>query len=117
MKKMRLIDADNLILEINKLLESPYAKQSQFGAERREAIETVRDLCVKQESTAFDVDAVVTQLDEKIASLDNKNKICMDVGDFRSSDKYAERMCEVIKCKEIVKNAVTPAAVHEGEAE
>ena len=62
---MRLIDADNLILEINKLLKSPYANQSQFGAERREAIETVRDLCVKQEPTAFDIEKVITEFEKK----------------------------------------------------
>lgn len=117
---MRLIDADNLILEINKLLESPYANHTEpyTGMQvRKEAIETVRDLCVKQEPTAFDIEKVVEKFDERIDSLDSKNKICMDAGYLQSADRLAYRMCEAIKCKDIFKNAVTPAAVQVGEAE
>ena len=99
MKKMRLIDADNLILEINKLLESPYANHTEpyTGMQvRKEAIETVRDLCVKQEPTAFDIEKVVTDLEE----LDRKT--------FRISPSVAI---------DIVKDAVIPAAVQEEGAD
>lgn len=53
--------------------------------------------------TAYDVEKVVEQLDNRISSLDSKNKICMDAGDFKSADKYADKMCEVIEIKEIVR--------------
>lgn len=54
-----LISRSKLIEEINELLKSPYANQQQFGAERRETIEIVRDLCVKNQPTAYDIDKVV----------------------------------------------------------
>lgn len=56
-----LISRSKLIEEINELLKSPYANQQQFGAERRETIEIVRDLCVKNQPTAYDIDNVVEE--------------------------------------------------------
>ena len=64
MKMSDLICRSKLIEEINELLQSPYANQQQFGKERREAIEIVRDLCVKQQPTAYDIDKVVAELEE-----------------------------------------------------
>ena len=63
-----LISRSALIEEINELLKSPYANQQQFGAERREAIEIVRDLCVKQQPTAYSVDKVVERLNRETIS-------------------------------------------------
>ena len=58
-----LISRSKLIEEINELLKSPYANQQQFGAERRETIEIVRDLCVKNQPTAYDIGNVVEELE------------------------------------------------------
>ena len=66
-----LISRSELIEEINELLQSPYANQQQFGKEHREAIEIVRDLCVKQQPTAYDIDKVVKELKETIREIDN----------------------------------------------
>ena len=63
-----LISRSELIEEINELLQSPYANQQQFGKERREAIEIVRDLCVKQQSTAYDIDKVVEELEHTMSN-------------------------------------------------
>ena len=60
-----LICRSELIEEINELLKSPYANQQQFGAERRDAIEIVRDLCVKRQPTAYDIGKVVEELEER----------------------------------------------------
>ena len=60
-----LISRSELIEEINELLKSPYANKQQFGAERRDAIEIVRDLCVKRQPTAYSVDKVVEELEER----------------------------------------------------
>lgn len=53
--------------------------------------------------TAYNVDKVVEKINEKIQNLDNKNKLCMDVGDFRSSDRLSDKMCAYIDCRDIVK--------------
>lgn len=53
-------------------------------------------------NTRKPMERIVEQLNDRISNLDNKNKICMDVGDFKSSDRYSERMCEVINAREIV---------------
>ena len=58
-----LISRSKLIEEINELLKSPYANQQQFGRECRETIEIVRDLCVKKQPTAYDIDKVVEELE------------------------------------------------------
>ena len=67
-----LISRSELIEEINELLQSPYANQQQFGKERREAIEIVRDLCVKQQSTAYDIDKIVEELKENASRYTKK---------------------------------------------
>ena len=70
-----LISRSALIEEINELLKSPYANQQQFGAERREAIEIVRDLCVKQQPTAYSVDKVVERLNRETISSSIKESL------------------------------------------
>lgn len=43
-----LINRKFVIEEIDKLINSPYAKSPQFGAERKEVMETVKILCVEK---------------------------------------------------------------------
>lgn len=107
----RLIDADEWVQELRTQMSD------------KDCPGEIQDYClfmineINTRPTAYDVKKVVEEFDKQIQSLDNKNKICMDAGHFQSSDRLADRMCEVIKCKEIVKNAVTPAAVQEEGAD
>lgn len=113
---MRLIDADNLILEINKLLESPYANHTEpyTGMQvRKEAIETVRDLCVKQEPTAFDIEKVVEQI--------NGIEVVLPI-DYISANNigFVFKIVRLVKdgTIDIIRKGGIPAAVQEeGEAE
>lgn len=52
---MRLIDADKLLEGIAELKQSPWFNSKYGYADRKEAIETIEDLCIKKEPT---VDAV-----------------------------------------------------------
>lgn len=56
--------------------------------------------------TAYDVDKVIAQLDEKIARLDSRQQICYEVGDFKTGDKMADKMAAFIESKNIVKREV-----------
>ena len=58
---------------------------------------------VNELPTAYDVDKVVEQLDKRICELAERNKICMDKGLYKDSDRFTEWMYEVIRCKDIVK--------------
>ena len=91
-----LISRSELIEEINELLQSPYANQKQFDKERREAIEIVRDLCVKQQSTSYDIDKTVEEL-ESFAKLAEDRWV-----NGTSKHAYQEHKCWV-KAIEIVK--------------
>lgn len=53
--------------------------------------------------TAYNPDKVVEKINDKIQNLDNKSKICMDIGDFCTSDRLSDHMCAYIDCREIVK--------------
>lgn len=107
----RLIDADAWIQELRTQMSD------------KDCPGEIQDYClfmineINTRPTAFDIEKVVEKFDERIDSLDSKNKICMDAGYLQSADRLAYRMCEAIKCKDIFKNAVTPAAVQVGEAE
>ena len=84
-----LISRSALIEEINELLKSPYANQQQFGAERRDAIEIVRDLCVKRQPTAYDVDKVIEELEEL--------KAYAVYEDVNADTKWLDKSIEIVK--------------------
>lgn len=92
---MRLIDADEVI---NVLKETGIIQDNELGH------------CVVAEinrmPTAYDVDKVIAQLDEKIARLDSRQQICYEVGDFKTGDKMADKMAAFIESKNIVKREV-----------
>ena len=73
------------------MLKSPYANQQQFGAERRDAIEIVRDLCVKQQPTAYSVDKVVEELEEA------KHEICLSDEDLEHYQNGIDNAIEIVK--------------------
>ena len=92
---MRLIDADEVI---NVLKETGIIQDNELGH------------CVVAEinrmPTAYDVDKVIAQLDEKIARLDSRQQICYEVGDFKTGGKMADKMAAFIESKNIVKREV-----------
>lgn len=92
---MRLIDAD----KFKEWIDCGHLRQPS------EKCFSELDICkaIDLQPTAYDVDKVVEQMNERIENLDNKNKICMNCGDFRSADRLSERMGEVINDREIVK--------------
>ena len=102
MRMSDLISRSKLIEEINELLKSPYANQQQFGAERREAIEIVRDLCVKNQPIAYSVDMVAHEL-SKLKHTDISN--CDNWLDkIYGYCKQCDRTMLVDKAIEIVKD-------------
>ena len=96
MIRMRLIDADETIKQYTQIFVEKY------GIECGEMFQGV----LKQMPTAYDVDKVIAQLDEKIARLDSRQQICYEVGDFKTGDKMVDKMAAFIESKNIVKKEV-----------
>ena len=96
MIRMRLIDADETIKQYTQIFVEKY------GIECGEMFQGV----LKKMPTAYDVDKVIAQLDEKIARLDSRQQICYEVGDFKTGDKMADKMAAFIESKNIVKREV-----------
>ncbi len=101
---MRLIDADVLLdyLENNEVMWS--IDEINKGNETYSA--TLLYDFVKNIPTAYDLDKVIAQLDEKIARLDSRQQICYEVGDFKTGDKMVDKMAAFIESKNIVKKEV-----------
>ena len=61
---MRLIDAEHLMSEVEKLKESPWFNENINGARivRREAINIVEDLCICQEPTVCDIEQIKAEI-------------------------------------------------------
>lgn len=96
---MRLIDADKLIEVLHESLEG--------DCDLREDYEFMGiDEFIEHQPTAYNVDKVIAQLDEKIARLDSRQQICYEVGDFKTGDKMADKMAAFIESKNIVKREV-----------
>lgn len=96
---MRLIDADELMGELHESLKG--------DCDLRKDYEFMGiDEFIENQPTAYDVDKVIAQLDEEIARLDNCQQICYEVGDFKTSDKMADKMAAFIESKNIVKREV-----------
>ncbi len=96
---MRLIDADEVIKVLHESLDGD--------------VELIKDYellgiddFINAQLTAYDVDKVIAQLDEKIARLDSRQQICYEVGDFKTGDKMADKMAAYIEIKNIVKREV-----------
>lgn len=58
-----LIRREKVLEEIRKLLRNPYANDPDIGVWIRDAITTVRDLCVRSAPTAYDVGKVGDRLE------------------------------------------------------
>lgn len=113
---MRLIDVDITIKELNDKIARLDAKQQIYMenglisiadsmAKKIELCIECREL-LEHQPTAYNVDKVIAQLDEKIARLDSRQQICYEVGDFKTGDKMADKMAAFIESKNIVKREV-----------
>lgn len=89
---MRLIDADKLLEGIAELKQSPWFNSKYGYADRKEAIETIEDLCIKKEPT---VDAVSR---EKYEASQAVRKILVEFADDLLAE-LKERV-EVVRCKD-----------------
>ena len=63
---MRLIDAEHLYNEVEKLKESPWFNDNTNGARiiRREAINIVEDLCICKEPTVCDIEQIRAEIEQ-----------------------------------------------------
>lgn len=95
---MRLIDADELMDFI-----SEHAEQIQYAIEHKD-MEILESL-IKQIPTAYDVDKVVHEINNKIQELDAKQQLFIENGLLNMADKMASKIGIYIECREIVEKA------------
>ena len=103
---MRLIDADELILHLNDFM----LQQSPIDIQDVESIKVsaaIKD-CIKavdEQPTAYDVDKVTHEINNKIQELDAKQKLFIENGLLNMADKMASKIGIYIECREIVEKA------------
>ena len=103
---MRLIDADKLILHLNDFM----LQQSPIDVQDIESIKVsavIQD-CIKavdEQPTAYDVDKVVHEINNKIQELDAKQQLFIENGLLNMADKMASKIGIYIECREIVEKA------------
>ena len=103
---MRLIDADELILHLNDFM----LQQSPIDIQDIESIKVsavIKD-CIKavdEQPTAYDVDKVVHEINNKIQELDAKQQLFIENGLLNMADKMASKIGIYIECREIVEKA------------
>ena len=103
---MRLIDADKLILHLNDFM----LQQSPIDIQDIESIKVsavIKD-CIKavdEQPTAYDVDKVVHEINNKIQELDAKQQLFIENGLLNMADKMASKIGIYIECREIVEKA------------
>lgn len=103
---MRLIDADKLILHLNDFM----LQQSPIDIQDIESIKVsavIKD-CIKavdEQPTAYDVDKVTHEINNKIQELDAKQKLFIENGLLNMADKMASKIGIYIECREIVEKA------------
>lgn len=95
---MRLIDADELMDFI-----SEHAEQIQYAIEHKD-MEILESL-IKQIPTAYDVDKVTHEINNKIQKLDAKQQLFIENGLLNMADKMASKIGIYIECREIVEKA------------
>ena len=95
---MRLIDADKLIEVLHESLEGDY--------DLREDYEFMGiDEFIKNQPTAYDVDKVVHEINNKIQELDAKQQLFIENGLLNMADKMASKIGIYIECRGIVEKA------------
>lgn len=97
---MRLIDADALLEGIAELKQSPWFNDKYGYADRKEAVETIEDLCIKKEPT---VDAVERIEYEKMKDLAEQYKFeyeCVLEAHKEVLNEVLPKRVEVVRCKD-----------------
>ena len=95
---MRLIDADELIGVLHESLEG--------DCDLRKDYEFMGiDEFIKNQPTAYDVDKVVHEINNKIQELDAKQQVFIENGLLNMADKMASKIGIYIECREIVEKA------------
>lgn len=95
---MRLIDADELIGVLHESLEG--------DCDLRKDYEFMGiDEFIKNQPTAYDVDKVVHEINNKIQELDAKQQLFIENGLLNMADKMASKIGIYIECREIVEKA------------
>ena len=103
---MRLIDADELILHLNDFM----LQQSPIDIQDIESIKVsavIKD-CIKavdEQPTAYDVDKVTHEINNKIQELDAKQQLFIENGLLNMADKMASKIGIYIECRGIVEKA------------
>lgn len=90
-----LISRKESIQAIKNLMESPYANDTHFGAERKETMEVVKVMCIQNLPTAFHLENVIGQLEE-LEKWNNDRENC------KFTEGYA---CAIDNALEILKSA------------
>lgn len=106
---MRLIDAD--LIDRNTAIKELFAyAESKFQSgeiELANGILKAKCFLEKQENvpTAYDVDKVTHEINNKIQELDAKQQLFIENGLLNMADKMASKIGIYIECREIVEKA------------
>ena len=92
---MRLIDADKI--DFNEV----FVGESEFAQDTRNAAQ----MLINKQPTAYDVDKVVHEINNKIQELDAKQQLFIENGLLNMTDKMASKIGIYIECREIVEKA------------
>ena len=93
--RMRLIDADKI--DFNEV----FVGASKFAEDTRQA----GKMLIDAQPTAYDVDKVVHEINNKIQELDAKQQLFIENGLLNMADKMASKIGIYIECREIVEKA------------
>lgn len=93
---MRLIDADKSIEEYTQIFVE------KFGIEGGEMFREV----IKQMPTAYDIDEVIAQFDEKIEELDREEQSCYAKEDFKNAAELSKKIATVYDDRIIAKKGI-----------
>ena len=93
---MRLIDADKSIEEYTQIFVE------KFGIEGGEMFRGV----IKQMPTAYDIDEVIAQFDEKIEELDREEQSCYAKEDFKNAAELSKKIATVYDDRIIEKKGI-----------
>ncbi len=95
-----LISRRAVIEGIIGLLKSPYANDPHFGMERRDAMKTVGDLCVRSLPAAYDADKVVERIeamrtfDCKMCDKDDESSmVCV----YDCTEELIDQVIEIVR--------------------
>ena len=93
---MRLIDADETIKQYTQIFVEKY------GVECGEMFRGV----IKQMPTAYDIDEVIAQFDEKIEELDREEQSCYAKEDFKNAAELSKKIATVYDDRIIAKKGI-----------